>query len=104
MLTPGQVDQVARLARLHLSQEERAAFTSQINEILGYVDKLMEIDVSGVEPTAYAVPLQNVYRPDCARPSFPREEMLANAPDRVDGFFKVPKILEDANAVEGGNV
>lgn len=94
MLTREEMDHVARLARLNLTEAERVTFTEQLNEILGYVDKLKELDVTGVEPTAHAVPLQNVFRPDTSRPSFDREEMLANAPDRTEGFFKVPKILE----------
>ena len=94
MLSREEVDHVARLARLNLSDEERAVFTGQLNEILGYVAKLEELDVTGVEPTAHAVPLRNVVRPDVCRASFDRDEMMANAPDRVEGFFKVPKILE----------
>lgn len=94
MLSREEVDHVARLARLNLSDEERAVFTGQLNEILSYVAKLEELDVTGVEPTAHAVPLQNVVRPDVCRASFDRDEMMANAPDRVEGFFKVPKILE----------
>ena len=94
MLSREEVDHVARLARLTLSDEERAVFTGQLNEILRYVAKLKELDVTGVEPTAHIVPLQNVVRPDEGRPSFDRDEMMANAPDRVEGFFKVPKILE----------
>lgn len=94
MLSRQEVDHVARLGRLNLTDEERATFTGQLNEILGYVEKLKELDVAEVEPTAHVVPLQNVLRPDLSRPSFGREEMLANAPDRVEGFFKVPRILE----------
>ena len=94
MLTREEVDHVARLGRLNLCDEERAVFTGQINEILGYIEKLKELDVAGIEPTAHAVPLQNVIRPDVSRPSFDREAMLANAPERVEGFFKVPKIIE----------
>lgn len=94
MLSRQEIDHVARLARLNLTEEERAVFTGQLNEILGYVDKLKELDVTGIEPTAHVVPLRNVLRPDGNRPSFDREEMLANAPERFEGYFKVPKILE----------
>ena len=94
MLSGEEVDRVARLARLFLSEEERATYTGQLNEILGYVEKLKELDVTGIEPTAHVVPLQNVLRADKSRPSFDREDMLANAPERVGGFFKVPKIME----------
>lgn len=94
MLSREEIDHLARLARLSLNDEERAVYTGQINEILGYVEKLKELEVAGVDPTAYVVPLQNVTREDRSRPSYDREEMLANAPERVDGYFKVPKILE----------
>ncbi|MGE5599469.1 MAG: Asp-tRNA(Asn)/Glu-tRNA(Gln) amidotransferase subunit GatC [Bacteroidota bacterium] len=94
MLSRQEIDHVARLARLNLTEEERAVYTNQLNEILGYVDKLKELDVTGVEPTAHAVPLQNILRPDESRPSFDREDMLANAPERREGYVKVPKILE----------
>ncbi len=94
MLSREEVDHVARLARLRLTDEERARFTTQLNEILRYVEKLKELDVTGVEPTAHVVPLQNVARPDASRPSWGRDEMLANAPDRVEGYFRVPKIME----------
>jgi aspartyl-tRNA(Asn)/glutamyl-tRNA(Gln) amidotransferase subunit C len=94
MFARQEVDRVARLARLALTDEERERYTAQLNEILGYVEKLKELDVEGVEPTAHVVPLCNVTRPDRSRPSYGRDEMLANAPKRVDGFFKVPKMLE----------
>ena len=94
MLSREEVDHVARLARLNLTEEERIRFTAQLNEILHYVEKLEELDVTGVEPTAHAVPHYNVLRPDISRASFSHEDMLANAPDRVEGFFRVPKILE----------
>jgi aspartyl-tRNA(Asn)/glutamyl-tRNA(Gln) amidotransferase subunit C len=89
------VEHVARLARLHLSDEERARIQDQLSGILGYIDKLRALDVDGVEPTTHAVPLVNVMRDDEVRPCLPREEMLANAPDRSSDFFRVPRILED---------
>ncbi|MGE5530406.1 MAG: Asp-tRNA(Asn)/Glu-tRNA(Gln) amidotransferase subunit GatC [Patescibacteria group bacterium] len=95
MLSRAEVDHVARLARLSLSEAEREMFTSQLNQILAYVAKLRELDVAGVEPTAFAVPLENVFRPDDVRPSYGRDEMLANAPERAGDYFKVPRILED---------
>ncbi len=95
MLAEDEADRVARLCRLRLSADERRRFTAQLNEILGYVEKLKELDVSGIEPTLHVVPLQNVFRPDETRPSFDRGEIMANAPDPRDGFFRVPKILED---------
>jgi aspartyl-tRNA(Asn)/glutamyl-tRNA(Gln) amidotransferase subunit C len=89
------VEHVARLARLHLSEEERARMRAQLGAILRYVDQLKELPVEGVEPTAHAVPLVNVMREDEVQPSFDREAMMANAPDRVGEFFRVPRIIED---------
>ena len=94
MLSREEVEHVARLARLVLTDDERTRYTGQLNEILAYVEKLKELDVDGVVPMAHAIPLENVFRPDRVRPSFDREDMLANAPERSEGFFKVPRILE----------
>lgn len=95
-LTMNEVEHVARLARLELSTEEKERFTHQLNDILQYVEKLKELDTEGVEPTAHAIPLQNVLRGDAVRPSLDREDVLANAPDREEAFFKVPKIIEES--------
>ena len=88
------VKYVAHLARLHLSLEEEQKFGAQLGQILGYVEKLNQLDVSGVEPTAHAVPLVNVTRPDEARPSLSNDDALRNAPAKANGLFIVPKILE----------
>lgn len=88
------VEYVAHLARLELSQEERAKFGEQLGQILQYIEKLKELDVSQVEPTAHAVPSVNVTRPDEIRPSLPHEEALRNAPAQANGLFIVPKIVE----------
>lgn len=85
---------VARLARIELSAEEEARLGSQLGNILGYIEKLKEVDVTGVEPTAHAFPLVNVVRPDVVEPSLPHEEALRNAPKRAGGLFVVPKIVE----------
>ena len=85
---------VAHLARLALTPEEEAKFGAQLGTVLGYVEKLKEVDVSGVEPTAHAVPLVNVTRPDEVRPSMSTEEALRNAPAQANGLFIVPKIVE----------
>jgi aspartyl-tRNA(Asn)/glutamyl-tRNA(Gln) amidotransferase subunit C len=89
------VEHVARLARLHLSEEERGRMRAQLEAILRYIDQLKELAVEGVEPTAHAVPLVNVMRDDEAEPCFDREAMMANAPDRAGEFFRVPRIIED---------
>ena len=95
MISREDVEHVARLARLHLSDDELTRIQAQLSGILGYIDKLRTLDVAGVEPTTHAVPLVNVMRDDEIRPCLPRDEMLANAPDRSGDFFRVPRILED---------
>jgi aspartyl-tRNA(Asn)/glutamyl-tRNA(Gln) amidotransferase subunit C len=94
-LSKAEVEHVARLARLELSETEKEEFTGQLNEILHFVEKLNQLDTSAVEPTAHAIPVNNVFRPDRIAPSLDPELALANAPDRLDNFFKVPKVLED---------
>jgi len=89
------VDHVARLARLHLSESEKARMQEQLAKILTYVDTLNALDTTNVEPTTHAVPVVNVMRDDELRPCLSQDEMLANAPDRVDEFFRVPRIIED---------
>jgi aspartyl-tRNA(Asn)/glutamyl-tRNA(Gln) amidotransferase subunit C len=88
------VKYVAHLARLALSPEEEQKMGAQLGNILGYIEKLKEVDVSGVEPTAHAFPLVNVIRPDEVRPSLSQEEALRNAPAHANGLFIVPKIVE----------
>lgn len=88
------VNYVAHLARINLSPEEAAKLGTQLGQILEYVKKLQELDVSPIEPTAHAVPLSNVTRPDEVRPSLDREKALRNAPAHANGLFMVPKIIE----------
>ncbi len=88
------VEYVAHLARLELSPEEGAKFGEQLGHILQYIEKLKQLDVSQVEPTAHAAPSVNVTRPDEIRPSLPHEEALRNAPAQANGLFIVPKIVE----------
>ena len=85
---------VANLARIALTPEEEARLGSQLGDILRYVKKLEELDVSDVEPMAHAVPLDNVLRADEVQPSITNEEALANAPKKANGLFVVPKIVE----------
>jgi len=84
----------AGLARLNLSDEEIARFQAQLNQVLEYVDKLKQVDVSGVEPTAHANPVFDVMRTDVPAPGFTREEALSNAPRQANGLFIVPKVIE----------
>jgi aspartyl-tRNA(Asn)/glutamyl-tRNA(Gln) amidotransferase subunit C len=88
------VKDVAFLARLTLSPEEEVKMAEQLGHVLGYIEKLKEVDVSGVEPTAHAFPLINVTRPDEVRPSLSNDEALRNAPAKANGLFIVPKIVE----------
>ncbi|HUA68355.1 MAG TPA: Asp-tRNA(Asn)/Glu-tRNA(Gln) amidotransferase subunit GatC [Candidatus Saccharimonadales bacterium] len=85
---------VAHLARLHLTPNEEKKLREQLGHILGYIEKLNELDVSQVEPTAHAVPMVNVTRPDEIRPSLSHDDALQNAPARANGLFIVPKIVE----------
>jgi len=84
----------ARLAHIELTRAEEQKLSAQLANILGYVEKLKELEVSQVEPTAHAVPMVNVTRPDEVRPGLTNEEALRNAPARAGGLFLVPKIVE----------
>ena len=88
------IEYVARLARLSLSKEELATFAPQLKDILDYVDKLQELDVEGIEPTAHAIPVENVFREDNPDACLERDEVLANAPATNQGHFEVPPIIE----------
>ena len=88
------VKYVAHLARIALTPDEEIKLAAQLGGILGYIEKLKELDVTGVEPTAHAVPLVNVTRADEIRPSLAHEEALRNAPRQANGLFIVPKIVE----------
>lgn len=88
------VKYVAHLARLALTPDEEQKMSAQLGQILGYIEKLKEVDVTGVEPTAHAFPLVNVTRPDEIRPSLSQEDALRNAPSQANGLFRVPKIVE----------
>jgi aspartyl-tRNA(Asn)/glutamyl-tRNA(Gln) amidotransferase subunit C len=81
---------VARLARLELAGDEVERMADQLSSILGHVQALSALDLSAVEPTAHALDLMNVTRPDAVRPSWPLDEVLANAPAPQDGAFRVP--------------
>jgi aspartyl-tRNA(Asn)/glutamyl-tRNA(Gln) amidotransferase subunit C len=85
---------VAHLARLHLTPDEEKKLGAQLGGILGYIEKLKELDVTGVEPTAHAVPMVNVTRADEIQPSLPHDDALRNAPAKASGLFIAPKIVE----------
>jgi len=94
-ITLAEVEHVARLARLELSPAEKERMRSQLDVILGYIEKLQQADITDVPPTTHAVPLVNVMREDEVRPSYPVDAMLANAPEPEGDLFRVPKILEE---------
>ncbi len=94
-LTDEQVEYVATLARLGLSDEERARLREQLSSILGHIDRLRELDTSAIPPTAQVIPLDPVLRDDVARPSLTLEQVLANAPRSENGFIRVNAILDE---------
>ncbi|MGB9629730.1 MAG: Asp-tRNA(Asn)/Glu-tRNA(Gln) amidotransferase subunit GatC [Thermodesulfobacteriota bacterium] len=88
------IEKVARLARLELSEEEREAFRRQLGKILEYMEQLNRVDTSEVEPTSHTTAVFNVFREDEIRPSFSQEEVLGIAPEEEEGHFRVPRIIE----------
>lgn len=90
-----QVRRVAVLSRLELSDAEVAQFSTQLSSIVEYIEKLNELDTDNVEPLAHCLPVHNVLREDVPKPSLSNDAALANAPEREDEYFKVPKILDD---------
>lgn len=96
MIDRAQVLHVARLARLRLSEEEVERMASELSGILEHVDRISKLDLDGVEPTAHVLALENVLRPDEPRPSWAREEALAQAPDPAEGAFRVPSPQAEA--------
>ena len=93
-LTREEVEHVARLAHIHLSEQDIERFREQISQILDYFEVLKRVDTTGVPPTSQALPLENITRPDEPRRPLERDEVLANAPLRSDGYFRVRKVLE----------
>ncbi|HEY7745125.1 MAG TPA: Asp-tRNA(Asn)/Glu-tRNA(Gln) amidotransferase subunit GatC [Desulfuromonadales bacterium] len=93
-ISRSQVEQVAKLARLALEEEELSALTGQMDAILGYVEKLNSLNTDGIVPTAHAVPMENAFRADEIKPSIGVEKALQNAPAAGLGCFKVPRVIE----------
>jgi aspartyl-tRNA(Asn)/glutamyl-tRNA(Gln) amidotransferase subunit C len=93
-ITKQEVEHVARLARLELSEQEKEKLTEQLSGILTYVEKLNELTTTGVEPTAHVLDISNVMRDDLPAESLSQERALANAPDKAAGHFRVPLIIE----------
>ena len=94
-VTEEDIKAVASLSRLSIREEESAEIISQLDNFLNYVENLKKIDTTNIEPTTYALPMQNIFREDEVKPSLDRELALKNAPLQEDGYFKVPKVLEE---------
>jgi aspartyl-tRNA(Asn)/glutamyl-tRNA(Gln) amidotransferase subunit C len=88
------LDHVANLARINLTPEEKKRFASQIGDVLAHIAQLNEVDVSGVEPTAHAFPVVNVWAADVAEKGLSVEDALRNAPEKRDNMFVVPRVVE----------
>lgn len=88
------VSDIAHLARLHLQDDAIEILAKDLENILHYIHKLTNLDVSGIEPTSHVLPLQNVYRHDVIQPSLPQSKVLSIAVEQENGFFKVPQIIE----------
>ncbi len=97
MIDREQVQKVAHLARLSLTETEEEQFTGQLNSILDYFEQLSELDTDDVPPTTRAIDVSNITRTDQLEPFSDRTALLDGAPEREDTFFKVPKILGDAS-------
>jgi len=89
-----EIEHIALLARLSLSEEEKEMFGSQLSSILEYMDKLNELDTNTIQPTSHVLSLHNVVRADTPRPSIPRNDALSNASAHTEKFYRVPKIIE----------
>ncbi len=90
------IDYVANLARIELTEEERQKFSAQLRQILEYFEKLGAVDVSGVEPTAHAFPVFNVWAEDKTEPGFTPQQALGNAPAQRNNQIVVPKVIDEA--------
>ena len=93
-ITKEQIQHIAVLSRLNLSEEEKDLYGSQLSSILDYVDQLNELDTRETEPTSHVLSLSNVMRDDVLKSSLPGEEALKNAPSRSENFYRVPRIIE----------
>ena len=92
MITVKDVEHVAKLARLELTEEEKEKYAGQLGDVLKYVEQMNEVDTSNVVPMAHAIDFVNVMREDTVKYEQTKEQLMSNAPDEEDGFFKVPKI------------
>ena len=93
-ITDEMIDYIDILARLRLEEDEKESAKVEMEKIINYMDKLNEVDTTGIEAMSHAFPVKNVFRKDEVRPSVPRDEIIANAPRKKDGCFQVPKTVE----------
>ena len=93
-ITPELVDYIAHLARIELTDDERKLYRVQLESILDYIDKLNELDTSGIEPMIHTLRITNVFRADAVKPSLPTDQALRNAPNRTEDSYKVPAVIE----------
>lgn len=92
-ITKKDVEHVAFLARLRLTEEEKELYSNQLERILSYMEKLRGLNTDGVEPTTHPIPITNPYREDEVLPSLSRDKALENAPEKERGYFKVPRVI-----------
>lgn len=90
------IAKVARLARIALTDEELDGYGRQLGDILEHAERVQALPTDGVEPTSHPIPMTNAFRPDEVTPSLDRAEVLAQAPDAEDGYFRVPRILDES--------
>ncbi len=95
-LTLQEVEHIARLARLALTDEEKAAYREQLSAVLAYVARLQEVDTGDIPPTSSVLPGQSPLRPDAVEPGLSREALLANAPETREGQFRIPPVFPAA--------
>jgi aspartyl-tRNA(Asn)/glutamyl-tRNA(Gln) amidotransferase subunit C len=88
------IDRVAELSRLALTAEEKVRFSAQLGSVLGHIEQLSKVDVTGIEPTAHAFPLHNIWAADVARPGLVVADALRNAPAQRENMIVVPKVME----------
>ena len=93
-ITKNDVEYVAKLSRLYISEEQKEKLTQDMTAIIGFADKLSQIDTSDTQPQAHAITVENVFRDDEIKPSYKRDDILKNAPDKQAGCFAVPRIVE----------
>lgn len=93
-LSKQEVEHVAWLARLELSEQENDRLTGHLNQIMAHFEDLQKLDTSDVEPTSHSIPMKNVFREDKVGPSFTQEEAVSNAPEEKDFYFVVPQVVE----------